>query len=460
MLVVGLGLLPLLGVTRSWAQLLARSGLAWLCGIAAAGMVAANLALVHAAFGWLELAVLATVAVAAGAWRLRGTERPTLTRPTWLSVAGVTVLGLILADYGRAFAVAPLNRYDAWAIWALKGHALYAFGWADPAVFAGSEYRFANLDYPLWLPSVEALDFHAMGAFDTRILHLQFLLFLAAALSALVALLRDRVPATLLWSSVLAIALAPAVFDQLLTAYADLPLGLVFAIGAAAAGRWLLTNERWSLALAALCFAAALLTKNEASLFVVAAFLGLLAAAAARWRQLAIAAAADVLVLLPWKIYVRVHDIHSINYSLADSFDVDHVRGRLGVARIAFRTLGGEMLDPAKWGLLLAVFAFVVAAALALGLRALPLYAIVMTTVSWVGLSWIYVISHFEYSSYLDSTKQRVIASIVLAGTALTPLLASEAWTKASAGLNKTDADQCGGLRSPPGDDQTSASCR
>jgi hypothetical protein len=41
------------------------------------------------------------------------------------------------------------------------------------------------------------------------------------------------------------------------------------------------------------------------------------------------------------------------------------------------------------------------------------------------------VISHFEYSSYLDSTKERVIASIVLAGAALMPLLASEAWARA-----------------------------
>jgi hypothetical protein len=43
------------------------------------------------------------------------------------------------------------------------------------------------------------------------------------------------------------------------------------------------------------------------------------------------------------------------------------------------------------------------------------------------------VISHFEYSSYLDSTKQRVIASIVLGGAALTPLLAAETWTTARA---------------------------
>jgi hypothetical protein len=431
MFLTGLGLLPLLGAARSWAELWARSGLAWLCGLVTAGIVAANLALVSVSFDWIGLATLTVITAVAGAWRLRGTGAPTVRRPTWLSLTGAAILVGILAEYGRGFAVAPLNRYDAWAIWALKGHALYAFGWADPAVFAGNEYRFANLDYPLWLPSVEALDFHAMGAFDTRILHLQFLLFLAAALTALGALFHDRVPAVLLWSGLLAVALTPAVFDQLLTAYADLPLALVFAVGAAAAGRWLVTNERWALAVATLFFAGALLTKNEGSLFVLAAFLGLFVAAQGRWRELAVAAAADVAVLLPWKIYVRVHDIHSINYSLADSFDIDHVRGRLGVARIAFRTLGGEMLDPGNWGLLLPLLVLVVVAALVLGLRALPLYVIVLTLVSWVGLSWIYVISHFEYSSYLDSTKERVIASIVLAGAALMPLLASEAWARA-----------------------------
>ena len=433
MLVVGLGLLPLLGVARSWRELWARSGLAWLCGMVATGIVAANLALVHVSVGWIGLAVLAVLAAAAGGRRLWETELPAMRRPTWPSVAGAAVVLAVLVEYGRAFVVAPLNRYDAWAIWALKGHALYAFGWADPAVFAGSAYRFANLDYPLWLPAIEALDFHAMGAFDTRVLHLQFLLFLAAALAALAALLRDLVPPVLLWCSLVAIALAPAVFDQLLTAYADVPLALIFAVGAAAAGRWLVTNERWSLALAALCYAGALLTKNEGGLFVLGAFLGLLVAARTRWRALAVAAAVDVLLVLPWRIYVRVHDIHSINYSLGDSFDVDHVSGRLGVMRIAFRTLGGEMVAVGKWGLLMPLFVLVIVAALVVGMRALPLYAIVMTLVPWVGLSWIYVISHFEYSSYLDSTKERVIASIVLAGAALTPLIASEAWARATA---------------------------
>jgi hypothetical protein len=433
MLVAGLGMLPLLGVARSWRLLVFRCGLAYLCGILLVGIVSAHLALVHVSFGWIGLALLAALSLGFCAWRLNGTERPGWRRPDWIEGIAFAALVALMIDYGRAFRVAPLNRYDAWAIWALKGHALYAFGWADPVVFAGASYRFANLDYPLLLPSLEAVDFRAMGAFDTRLVHVQFLLFLLAALLALFGLLRDRVPAVVLWLSLFALALAPAVFDQLLTAYADLPLALMFGVGIAAAGRWVITNERWPLALAAFCFAGTLLTKNEGSLFVLAVFLGLLAAARGRWRALAVAAAIDVLLVLPWRIYVQSHHLRDINYSLSDSLDYGHLHSRLGVGPIAFRTLGGQMLDPAQWGLLIPIFAVLVVAAVLTGLRALPLFALVWTIVAWLGLSWIYVISRFEYSSYLDSTKERVVASIVVGNGALVPLLAAESWTRLSA---------------------------
>ena len=433
MLVAGFGILPLLGIARSWRLLFFRCGLAYLCGILLVGIVSAHLALVHVSFGWTGLGILAAFSLGLCAWRLKGTERPSWRRPGWIDTAGFAALVALMIDYGRAFRVAPLNRYDAWAIWALKGHALYAFGWADPVVFAGASYRFANLDYPLLIPSLEAVDFRSMGAFDTRLVHVQFLLFLVAALLALFALLRDRVPSLVLWLSLFALALAPAVFDQLLTAYADLPLALVFGVGVGAAGRWVITNERWALALASFCFAGSLLTKNEGSLFVLAVFLGLLVTAHTRWRALAVAASADLLLLLPWRIYVHSHQLHDINYSLGDSFDYGHVHSRLGVGPIAFRTLAEQMLDPQQWGLLVAIFAALLAAALLLGLRALPLFALVWTIVAWLGLSWIYVISHLEYSSYLDSTKERIVASIVVGSTALVPLLAAESWTRLSA---------------------------
>jgi hypothetical protein len=432
MLVAGLGVLPLLGIARSWRELLFRSGLGFLCGLVLVGIVSAHLALVHVGVGWIGLSLLAVASVTVCLWRLRGTERPLRPRPAWIDLAGFVALAALLLDYARAFRVAPLNRYDAWAIWTLKGHALYAFGWADPAVFAGTSYRFANLDYPLLLPSLEAVGFRAMGAVDTRLLHVQFLLLLAAALLGLFAVLRDRVPPLVLWLSLIALAVAPAVFGQLLTAYADLPVALVFGVGVAAAGRWLITNQRWAIALAAFCFAGTLLLKNEGSLFVLAVFVALLVAARRRWRVLAVAAGVDLLLLLPWRLYVRVHDLHDINYSLGDSFDYHHIRGRLGVGPIAFRTLAEQMLDPRQWGLLVPIFAVLVVVAALLGARTLSLFALVWTVLAWLGLSWIYVISHFEYSSYLGSTKERVVASLVVGATALIPLFAAECWGRLS----------------------------
>ena len=302
---------------------------------------------------------------------------------------------------------------------------------ADPAVFAGHAYRFANLDYPLLLPSLEAIDYRTMGAFDTRVMLLQFLLLLVAALAAVATLLRDRVPGILLWPALVALALAPAVFDQLLTAYADVPLALTFAVALTAAARWLVTNEHWALAVAALAFAGALLTKNEGLLFVVAAYAGLAAAAFPRWRALAVAVAADVLLLLPWRLFAAAHGLHNKDFSLADSFNLHHVSSRLGVGPIAFRTLGGQILDPFQWGLLAPLFAAVVVAAFVSGRRGLAVFGAVWAVLSWAGLSWIYVISHNEYSVYLDSSKSRVVASVVIGAAALTPLLASEAWASA-----------------------------
>ena len=257
------------------------------------------------------------------------------------------------------------------------------------------------------------------------------LIVLVAALAALAALLRDRVPPLLLWPALIALALAPAIFDQLLTAYADVPLALTFAVGLTAAGRWLLTNERWALGLAVLAFAGALLTKNEGLLFVVAAYAGLFVAAFSRRRALAVALLADALLLLPWRIFMAVHDLHNKDYSLGDSFDFHHVSGRLGVGPIAFRTLAGQMLDPGQWGLLVPLFVAVVLAAALTGRARPALFAAVWAGLSWLGLSWIYVISHYEYSVYLDSSKARVVASIVVGSAALTPLLAAEAWASA-----------------------------
>jgi hypothetical protein len=89
------------------------------------------------------------------------------------------------------------------------------------------------------------------------------------------------------------------------------------------------------------------------------------------------------------------------------------------------------MVDPLQWGLLAPLFLVLLVVAAFAGARALALYGAIVVVLSWLGLSWIYVISHYEYSYYLDSTKERVVASVVLGAAALIPLLATEAWASA-----------------------------
>jgi hypothetical protein len=88
LLLAGLGVLPLLGIAQSWRALVARVGLGYLCGLAVGGILAAHLALVRVPFGWPALGVVAALSLAAGCYRLRGTERPTLARPGVVSSAG------------------------------------------------------------------------------------------------------------------------------------------------------------------------------------------------------------------------------------------------------------------------------------------------------------------------------------------------------------------------------------
>jgi hypothetical protein len=83
------------------------------------------------------------------------------------------------------------------------------------------------------------------------------------------------------------------------------------------------------------------------------------------------------------------------------------------------------MFDPKQWGLLMPIFFVLLLFAALRDRRPLALFAAVTVLLSWLGLSWIYVISHFEYSSYLGSTKSRVVASVVLGAAALIPLLAA-----------------------------------
>jgi len=394
-------------------------GIAYLAGLALVGILSAELALVDVAVGWTMLSILAVAGLTV-AW-LRSPRLPRLRFGSPLSWVGAGALVALFVRAWPAFAEHPLDTYDAWAMWGMKAKALYLLGGVDPGLFASKGAQQLHLDYPLLVPSLDAVASRAMGSFDPRLVHLQFLLVAVAAFAAFAALLRERAPAWLRWPFLVAFAAAPALSGQLLTAYADVPLALFLAAGLLAAARWIDEPDPRLLALATLFFAAAVLTKNEGLIFVGAGYLGLLLATH-RWRPLVASVLAVELLLAPWQIWLRVHRIHSDTLLGLHVFEIHHP----GIGPLALEALLREAFARDVWTLLLPLFLAGVVVASAAGAR-IAIFSSVWLFVSLVGLAWIYLVSKVEWSNYFSFSGSRVVDSVVIGAAVLTPLLAAEA---------------------------------
>jgi hypothetical protein len=426
MLVLGAGLLPPLRLARSWRQLLTRLPLAYAVGLAATGILAADLAVVAVPVGWIVLSVLTAASVLVGLWRLPRGEwrRPKIAFTALPSYAVLAVTVAFVVPFFRLATVKPLYAIDGWAIWGTRARALYLFGHPIPAVFANPTYQ--ALQHPLLLPALEALDARAMGTFDGTLVQLQLVGFAVAFVGGAWGLLRDRVPALLLAAVLLAAITTPTFIYQLQSNFADVPVAIFIALGVASLGVWLRGGGEGLLPAAALFLGAAALTKNEGEMFALMAFLAAaLVAQHSQLRPLALAALAVVAVDLPWRIWLWAHHVKIAEYSLTSLFNPSYLydhRSRVGPsAHELWRQL---------WRL--EAFSFVVPLVL-LGLAGALLlrrfrpaaFACLWLLLSFAGLVAIYWISTNKVASHLSNSSDRTIDSIVFGGALLVPVLLS-----------------------------------
>jgi hypothetical protein len=457
----GLGVLALVGASRSANELIRMSPVAPLAGMASVGIAAATAATAGVGFGLPGLlAVTVGTCVAGGARLARSTDTPPpdlgQSGRRWLDLgfAGValavivTVCGFALATYG----VKPLVEYDGWAMWGMKAKAI-AWLDADPAVLASDAYERLHLEYPLLLPALHALPIGAAESFSSNIVVLNCIAVGLAGLLAIWGLLRRRVRPVLLLPFLAAIAAMPAFFFQLGSGYADVPLAMFIAAGVVAAARWLVDERTFWLALASLFLAAAAITKNEGLLFAVAVLVPLFAFATGRRRAVAVSAGVVAIVYAPWRVYIAAHELGSPAYDLSSSLDLPWVLPRLRRAPEAVSGLVAEAVDPYEVGFLLALGAGASILTVVVGHRRLGLFAAGFTLLSLAGLSWIYVISPLEVSSFLSSSASRVVVSGVVGLAALCPLLVEECARKLSAREDQSSPGagslSAGGSRSP-----------
>jgi hypothetical protein len=438
-LAVGAGLLPLLRIAPTPALLLRRLGLAYMVGLAVAGILAAHLALLDVPFGLLGLGLAAFASVALGWWQLRraAVDAPLRTRAPrseieWVSlavgVAATAILGVLLIQAATAFAVRPLKEWDGWAIWATKAKALYEFGGVNDLVFATYE----PVAHPILLPSLEAIGFRAMGAFDGTLVHLQLVALAFGFAAGVWSLLGDRVPSAVLGVGLLALLSATPVLAQLSWNLADVPLAFFFALGLVCVARFLVAGEAWTLVVAALFLGASALTKSEGLLFAASAILAAAAVtiAAREWLRLAwiaVCAAVVLATIAPWRLYLAANDLRNAEYRLSDALHPDYLADRSERVRPAVSRLWDELWRPG-WGMLpLLALVSIVAAALA-GRYRLAAFALLWPIFAFGGLVIVYWISIAPIELTLNWTAGRVIVAPVIGAATLALLLVGEAW--------------------------------
>jgi len=428
---LGLGLLPTMGLASTLARLRELWGLAYLAGLAVVGMLAASLASFSVPFPPLALVVLALVSLAVGSIRIdRGPVVRTGRRIDAFDRAASWVLAPLLltaAVYALGkVVVKPLHEWDGWAIWGLKAHAIAALGSSSGDVLASPAYYFSHLEYPLLLPGLDAVGLRAAGDYESRLVVIQNVLAGVAGLLALWGLLRGRVRPAVLWPALAALATAPAVLTELASGYADFPTAFFVAAGLVSGARWLLDPRGSWLVLTALYFAAAALTKDEGDLFAAAAVVGLLLAARGRRRQLLLAASAAACTLVPWRVFLAVHDFSTSDFSLSNSFDPGWLSNHVGRAPHALHALVDHSLYVQRYGLLVPLGAVGILAALAVRAWSLTVYVTTFAMLSLTGLVWVYILSSKPLAFYLGQTEDRITASIVLACAAVAPLMTAQ----------------------------------
>jgi hypothetical protein len=223
------------------------------------------------------------------------------------------------------------------------------------------------------------------------------------------------------------VSIVPAVYGQLLTAYADVPMALFLALGVLLLGEWLATRNRSILALAALFLVASANTKNEGLMvavvaFVVAGVVTVFTTTRRDLRPLAFAAAGFVAGILPWRIWIAAHGIHS-DIPVLKGLEPSYLSDRADRIWPSVKSLYAQLIDQNAW-----LYVIPVGAVLALVClfvrrrRAIAAFYLATGLIGFGALVWVYWISPTEpLSFFLATSAYRVVA--VLAAVAFAALL-------------------------------------
>jgi hypothetical protein len=348
----------------------------------------------------------------------------------WIAVIVVAALAVFAVLTYRWARVQPLQAWDSWSIWARKGTLLSDYNHLPTAFFTSPVYAFMHPDYPLLLPLYESSWFRVIGSADTESLHAWFWVLFVAFLWAS-AYVASRVARPVIWAPLIGLlAVTPAISNQLMTMYADIPMGLFLMVGVLLLGLWITDRRRRDLALSMILLAAAASTKNEgltaaASTLAVALILAFAAPTRGLTRRralvpLGVAIAGFTVMIAPWRLWLAAHHITGdmpVGRGLEPSFLLDHT-SRIQPTVNAFFS---EVTNQSNWYYLLPMaLALVVAGLATRGLRRIAAFYGLATLGAFIMVLWGYVINPNELGWLIATSANRTVDGpmlIAVAGT-------------------------------------------
>jgi hypothetical protein len=218
----------------------------------------------------------------------------------------------------------------------------------------------------------------------------------------------------------MAVSIVPAVYGQLFTAYADIPMALLLALGVLLLGEWLTTRDRRMLALSVVFLVGSANTKNEG---LMAAVVALAVAAAltavgprrADLKPLGVAAVALVAGILPWRVWIAAQGIHG-DIRLRSGFSPSYLADHADRIWPSVLSLYGQLIDETSW-----LYVVPVGAALALVClsirprRSLAAFYVATGLLAFASLVWIYWISPTVPLDFFLATSAYRVVSVVAA---------------------------------------------
>ena len=397
-------------------------GLAYLVGVAAYGVVAQLLFVLGASLATWQVALVCAALASLLFVRRAARIRPALA-PTWLALPAAAMLALLAVDLWFQ----PMWAYDAWTFWVPKGWALAQLDGLAAGWFAAADLP--NPDYPILLPALEAALFRLAG-YATGALDLQSWLLLGGFVLATAEVAAERSRTLVVWTMLTLVVFAPGTVEELAFSEADIPLAAFFGAAGLCAYVWLEERDRAALVIAGVLSAGVVATKVEGTIFVAALFAVLAVLAWPRRADallaLAAGAAAFATGLLPWRIWMRMHDVES-----QASFGRITDAGFLGdhAARLPKATayVAGELLDPRRWLLIAPLALVAIVVAYRSPRRKGAVLTVVVSALGALGLIVAYWTTPLDFDTHLATSARRVVTGIVFFLAALTPVLVGRA---------------------------------